>query len=198
MKALTLIRLRAELALRRLNPLWLGVILVWLASIGLLVGVLPIMHDRLRSAEQELAALELRRKEPPAPPVMTQAAIEQEHLERFNAMLGDDATLEQQLEQLFGIATDLELALPQGQYRLNCEAAGNYCNYRIQLPVSGTYPLVRTFLGQALRAIPFASVNEVAFRREGVSDSDVEARIDMSFFTKSNPRLKTSTGGRVE
>jgi len=176
--------LALEILVHRVHPLLLAGVLAWSAGMVLTRAVLPLWQHQLHVLQDEGspqggAALA------PAPDASEVArTASADNLTRFRSNLGDARYVEQQLRSLFVIARDLGLALPQGQYRLVCEDNGEFCGYRVQLPVHGSYVKVRAFIEQTLQVIPFASVNEVSFKREAVSDDELDARIGLTFYTR--------------
>ena len=177
--------LRVELMLHRINPLLIATALMWLGTVIVWLWLVPLWQSRLHAlnAESLEAQALLHRQAQPMPP--PQAPLDQQNFNAFMNNLGDARHAEQQLQTLFTIARDLELELPQGQYKLACDEAGELCSYRVQLPVTGSYTLVRTFMEQALQAIPFASLDELSFKRESVTDGEIEARLGITLFTRS-------------
>ena len=54
--------------------------------------------------------------------------------------------------------------------------------YQVTLPVKGSYGAVWKFGMLALRAIPFASLDEISFRRDAIGDAAVEARLRLTLY----------------
>jgi hypothetical protein len=92
---------------------------------------------------------------------------------------------------LFAIAKGLQLTLPQGSYRFNCDSGNEVCRYRIELPVRGSYVRIRSFLDELLMAIPFASIDDLTFKREAITDEDIDVRVSLSLYTRNNLNLAT-------
>jgi hypothetical protein len=127
---------------------------------------------------------------PPAPPQLAQVApppTANENLDHFYAALGEKRYAEQQVKQLFDIAAKTGLALQQGEYKFSVEKASRVAAYQVTLPVKGPYQNIWQFSMQALSAIPFAALDDVAFRRETISDPVVEARLRFTLYLKEKP-----------
>ena len=73
-----------------------------------------------------------------------------------------------------GRAAGLDLA--QGEYRLERRAAGLWA-YRVNLPVRGSYPQLREFLGGLLKDMPIASIEGLRFERKRAADTQLEAQV---------------------
>jgi hypothetical protein len=184
--------LRVELMFHRVNPLLMVAVLVWFVTAIAWLWLVPVWQLRLHALNMDSleAQTMLHQQVQPLPPA--QAPLDQQNFNAFMDNLGDSRHAEQQLRTLFAVARDLELELPQGQYKLACDEAGELCSYHIQLPVTGSYTLVRTFMEQALQAIPFASLDELSFKRESVSDGEIEARLGITLFTRSRDGVKVN------
>jgi hypothetical protein len=184
--------LRVELMFHRVNPLLMVAVLMWSVTAIAWLWLVPIWQSRLHALNMDSldAQTMLHRQVQPLQP--SQAPVEQQNFNAFMSNLGDSRHAEQQLRTLFILAGDLELELPQGQYKLACDEAGELCSYRIQLPVTGSYTRVRSFMEQALQAIPFASLDELSFKRESVTDGEIEARLGITLFTRSRDGVKVN------
>ncbi len=127
---------------------------------------------------------------PPAPAQLAQAApppTSNENLDHFYASLGEKRHAEQQVRQLFDIAAKTGLALQQGDYKFSVDKASRVATYQVTLPVKGAYQNIWQFSMQALTAIPFAALDDIAFRRETISEPVVEARLRFTLYLKDKP-----------
>ena len=127
---------------------------------------------------------------PPAPPVLVQAApppTANENLAHFYATLGEKRLAEQQVKQLFDIAAKTGLALEQGDDTVSVDKASGVSAYQVTLPLTGAYQNISQFSMQALSAIPFAALDDIAFRRETISEPVVEGRMRFTLYLKEKP-----------
>ncbi len=180
-----LLALRAELAMRRGNPLLYvaGVLCLMAAVMGLLLE--PIWQERLQSLRADLKQAQdgsQQKINRPTEPVVSQ---NQRNLTDFLAILGDAKYAEQQLQSLFVMARGLEIGLPQGQYKMDCDDSGLLCTYKLQLPVKGSYTQVRSFVQECLQAVPALSLDELVFKRESVTDEELEVRLVMTLVVRA-------------
>ena len=189
------VQLGLELGLHRVHPLLIAGVLLWLAGIVITRALLPIWQEQIQSTQHASTPADGVVVAAPPDPLEVVRAANAENLSRFRTNLGDPRYVEQQLRSLFAISRDLGLSLPQGQYRLACEDNGEFCGYRVQLPVHGSYVKVRAFIEQTLQVIPFASVNEVSFKREAIGDDELEARIGLTLYTRLPAGEKPATDG---
>ncbi len=127
---------------------------------------------------------------PPAPPQLVQAPpppTANENLAHFYATLGEKRYAEQQVKQLFDIAAKTGLVLAQGDYKFSVDKASGVASYQVNLPVKGPYQNIWQFSLQALSAIPFAALDDIAFRRETITEPVVEARMRFTLYLKEQP-----------
>ncbi|MEX0143518.1 hypothetical protein MRBLMS1_004419 [Massilia sp. LMS1-1-1.1] len=176
------LRLRAQLLLRRLGaPACLALAL-------LMLGVAAWVWAWQQRAVA--AQLEARPLPQPALAVVAAAAAPataSENLARFYAALGQQRHAEQQVKQLFDLAAKNGLLLAQGEYKSGYDKASRVATYQVTLPLKGSYAAVSQFALQALRAVPFASLDELSFRREQIADTDLEARLRLTFYLTDTP-----------
>lgn len=173
---LNILRLRAQLLLRRMGaPAWLAVAL-------LVLGVAAWAW----AWQQRAVAARLEARTMPQPSlavaIVAQPATASENLARFYATLGQQRHAEQQVKQLFDLAAKNGLLLAQGEYKSAYDKAGRVATYQVTLPLKGSYAAVWQFALQALRAMPFASLDELSFRREQIADAQLEARVRLTFY----------------
>jgi hypothetical protein len=153
------------------------------AVMGLLL--VPAWQEQLQALQTEVQRAQAgsqRLLSEPANPVVSS---DQRNLQDFLAILGDARHAEQQLQSLFVMARGLEIGLPQGQYKMSCDDSGLLCNYRAQLPVKGSYSQVRAFIEECLQVLPSLSLDEVGFKRETVTDEELEVRLVMTLVVRA-------------
>ena len=174
------LRLRAQLLLRRLGaPACLAVALFALGAAAWVWA----WQQRAVAAQ-----LEARPLPQPALAVVTAVppATASENLARFYAALGQQRHAEQQVKQLFDLAAKNGLLLAQGEYKSGYDKASGVATWQVTLPLKGSYAAVWQFALQALRAAPFASLDELSFRREQIADTQLEARLRLTFYLKDS------------
>lgn len=175
--------LRARLALMGFGPVACGAALLAVLGLGALLWIVP--QQGLQAGRQTvalgLAAL---------PPVAVKSAPVQanENLALFYETLGEQRYAEQQLKTLFGIAAKSGLVLSQGEYKAATTQDARLSTYQVTLPVKGSYGAVWQFGLLALRAIPFASLDEISFRRDNIADPNVEARLRLTLYLDKRQR----------
>jgi hypothetical protein len=174
---LAALALRARLALQRVGAPACIAIVLCAAGVAAWAWLLP-----QRAAQAQLMARPLPAPAtlvvPPAPPSANQ------NLADFYDTLGEKRYAEQQVKLLFDLAAKSNLMLSQGEYKAAYDKASRVGTYQIILPVKGPYQSIWQFSMRALREMPFASLDEVGFRREAIADATVEARLRFTLYLK--------------
>jgi len=152
-------------------------------GVGVLIFCIPFYFSSVRPAEQELKAqrsiAERLRARTPFQAVATEGRAEE--LRRFYSLFPPLERLPDQLEQIYALARGAKLELLQGEYRLEKPAVG-LAFYRITLPLRGTYPQIRQFVGATLKSMPIASLEGLRFERKRVGDTRLEAQIRLTVY----------------
>jgi hypothetical protein len=121
-----------------------------------------------------------------------QAAVEApaqpaDPLDAFYAALGPRRYAEQQVRTLFALAAKSGLSLSQGEYKTAYDRNARLTTYQVNLPVKGSYGAIWKFALGTLRTIPFASLDDIGFRRDSIGDPTVEARLRLTLYLKDAP-----------
>ena len=124
---------------------------------------------------------------PAAPSAPASTAPSADNLDAFYAALGPRRYAEQQVKTLFTLAAKSGLSLSQGEYKTGYDRNARVSTYQVNLPVKGSYGAIWQFALGALRAIPFASLDDISFRRDAIGDPAVEARLRLTLYLKDVP-----------
>ncbi|GAB4480773.1 MAG: hypothetical protein OHK0044_28970 [Burkholderiaceae bacterium] len=104
---------------------------------------------------------------------------------RFRAWFpsADRATAD--LRTLFAAAAKHGVQLPRGEYAVvRDEAVVGLARLEVVLPVKERYGAIKAFVGEALNALPHASVSELRIERDGggTGAAPLEARVKLTLF----------------
>ena len=174
--------LRVRLAAMRLGWANAG---VWAAgALSIAAGLWSLAHLS-RQADAPLAAV--RRAEAAMRQSSTEGAdvrqaVSQERLRAYYEVLGDSRLAEQQVRQLFAIAALHGLALTQAEYKTAYDSASRTTSYQVTMPIRGPYEALRRFSEQTLRTIPFASLDEISFKRDAIGNNELEVRLRFTLY----------------
>jgi hypothetical protein len=179
---LSLAGLQLRLALTRfgwINAIAIGLLLAGVCTWWLVIGYLSAQtHAPLRSLENAEAQLKAINLEGPS----DGRSLLEERLASFHHVLGDVRYAEQQVKTLFAIAAKTGLVLQQAEYRAAFDRNSRVTTYQILLPVKGSYQAIRQFSEQTLLAISFASLDEVNFKRDTISNGTIEAKLRFTLY----------------
>lgn len=175
--------LRLSIRLSRVSPIAVGV-----GISGMVVaGALLWLSQARDSLAQQQDFIRRRAALPAAPAPSAMPADINENLTAFYGGLGDRRHAEQQVKVLFGLAAKSGLALPRGDYTAGYDSDARIYTYQLNLPVKGNYQAVSQFALLSLGAIPFASLDNISFKRESVGDANLEARLHLTLYLSGTP-----------
>lgn len=180
---LAALSLRLRLAARGIGPVAGGALLVAVAALAVLAWT---RSAREHQVQHQGAALAQAVAPPPAPVVSPQAAAN-DNLDLFYTSLGERRFTEQQVKTLFGIAAKTGIVLRQGEYKSAYDQNGKLHTYQVTLPVKGSYQAIWQFALLSLRAIPFAALDDIGFRRDDIGAAGVDARVRFTLYLADAP-----------
>ena len=161
-----------------------GAAWVWFAVMALDQGQ---QEHTLAQARQELQA-------PSAASVVLPEFGAEQNLRKYYDVLGDRSETERYLKTLFAIAAQTGISLDQGEYQGQLDKDSDTYRYQIFLPVNGSYGDIRRFCEQMLLALPFASLDELNFKRESASADALDASLRFTLYLKAEPRTTQQPG----
>jgi hypothetical protein len=176
---LAALALRARLALLRAGAPACIAVALCVAGVAAWAWLLPQRAAQSQLMAQPLPAPSTLVAPPPPPPPSAN-----QNLAAFYEVLGEKRYAEQQVKVLFDLAAKSNLSLSQGEYKAAYDKASRVSTYQIILPVKGAYQSIWQFSMRALREMPFASLDEVGFRRDAIADANVEARLRFTLYLK--------------
>ncbi len=184
MNQLTLatVLLRARLAISELGPVMCVAAVLVLAAGAALLWLLP--QGALQAEQHALAMAQATR---PVAVVKSAPVTADQNLALFYSTVGEQRYAEQQVRTLFGLAAKSGLSLAQGEYKDAYDRHARLHTYQVTLPVKGSYAAIWKFSLLALRAIPFASLDEISFKRENIGETNVEARLRLTLYLADRP-----------
>jgi hypothetical protein len=147
-------------------------------GIALLFGCAVFFVTAVRPAEDELAALQEQRGAEELArrggrPLVDSVA----QLDQFMAFFPPENSTPRWLGLMYAAADKERLVLAQGTYKVRGESGVGLVSYQVTVPVRGTYPQVRRFIGKVLADVPAASLESVQFQRERSADGAIDAKV---------------------
>lgn len=172
--------LRIRLRLARLNPVLAGTAVLTVAALASLAWLASARLAQEEALEAAKAAAAI--PAPPAPARLAPPPTADQNLAHFYGALGERSGVERQLKAVFALAEKNGLVLRQGEYRSTYDRTAQLYTYQLNLPVTGRYGAIWQFAFDTLRAVPHASLDDVAFRREAIGEEKVDARLRMTLY----------------
>ena len=183
--AIATVWLRLQIALRAASPVALGALAL---CIGAALALAWLVPARTLLGQAVQASRSVVAPEPAAAPLVLAApATDEHHLALFYGSLGERRHTEQQIKALFALAAKSGLVLRQGEYKAAYDRNARLHSYQVTMPVKGNYGAIWRFALGALRAIPFAALDEISFKRDAIGDAQVEARIRLTLYLNERP-----------
>lgn len=172
------------IAASRLPPLASLAVALLLASIAAQVWWLGDLRRQDAAAEARLLVLRQPGAVAPAVPVVRVPESTRRLLE-FQAMLGGTDHREELIRAMFVTAKRSGLVLAEGDYLGAPDKSGVYDALEVTQPVHGTYAQVRAYCEQMLLGVPFAALDSLQFKREGIGSETGEARLRWTYYLRS-------------
>lgn len=174
------LRARAE-RIGRAGIVGIALIAFAAAFYGSAVAPLEVEVDALRA---EAARLETEFRMSGKLPRDAKATTA-EQLAAFYAFFPRPESSPDWLGKIHAAAKAKGIVLQSGEYRLDRRTDQRLTRYQITLPVSGTYPQIRAFIGDVLAEVPAVALEEITLRRESAASPTIEARIRFALFLGS-------------
>lgn len=177
------VALKLRLFLMTRGPVLCAACVLLIAGACALAWLVP---QRALQAQRHQVALRLATL-PAASSALAAPASANDNLQLFYGALGEKRYAEQQVKSLFGLAAKSGLSLSQGEYKSGFDRNARMHTYQVTLPVRGSYAQVWKFSLLALRTIPFASLDELSFKRDNIGDTQLEARLRLTLYLTDQP-----------
>jgi hypothetical protein len=151
------------------------------AGVGVLLFCGAFYFNALAPATAELERRnEAALKGVPAQGMRDDPAAE---LERFYSRFPSVERLPGELDTLYAHAKQSRVQLLQGEYRM-APAGGPLTAYHVTLPVRGSYPQLRQFVGRVLQDMPTTSLDALRFERKKAADAQLEAQVRLTIYLR--------------
>jgi Tfp pilus assembly protein PilO len=160
---------------------WPGI--AGLALFGFAIGVLlfgvEASRQRLLALEREAAAVKSQLGKPSG---IAGLPTNRSQLSNFYAFFPLTENVPELLSRINRSASENQLKLEKGEYKLARESDFRLARYQITLPVHGDYGALRSFVNNVLEAVPSAALEELTFKRENVDMPELEGRVRFVLF----------------
>jgi len=175
--------LSVRLAVGRLGAARTAVlVLLLVAVVALGVFGVSFSRDDTSSAKAVLAAVAGKRRAP-----IAVAAPVDAPLLAFFATLGNRRQNDLHIKLLFDLAKQNGLTLRQGEYQYGYDNAAHVATCQVVLPLKGNYDAIWHFVLEVLRTMPFAALQDINFKRDGIGDAAVSAQVRFTLYLRDVP-----------
>jgi Tfp pilus assembly protein PilO len=162
-------------------PALVGLMLVVASTVIVFTATQPTRDD-IVTTEQQLKALRVtaRSKTP-------EAVSPQTRLKDFYASFPARSALPDALMALHRVAQRNGLRDTRADYRDAPEAGTPLVRVRIDIPVTGSYAAIRSWIAQLLTDLPSLTLDGLELRRADIGKADLDARVRFQLLLRSAP-----------
>lgn len=154
---------------------------------GFVLSVLWPQQREIATLKDDVTELRARLRSVGDGPVTAAPPTRASQLGNFYAFFPGLDTLPDWVGQIHIAAKRNGLSLDQGDYQLQQTARERLLRYQIRLPVKGTYPQLRGFIGDVLQKVPAAALDDVIVKRESAGQPLLDARVTFTIFLGAEP-----------
>lgn len=184
--------LQARLALARLGAPALLAIALCLAGAACWLWFIPQQRAAAAELQASIDSQKQALMKTPATPEVPALSEAQANLLAFYAALGTRQAAMEQVRSLFDLAREAGIVLEKGEYKSAYSPGSRSHGYQVLLPVSGNYSAIRRFCEKVLLAIPFSTLDEISFWREGIAAGPLQARLRFTLHLGDAPTPRTA------
>jgi Tfp pilus assembly protein PilO len=167
---------------------------VWFVVAG---AVTPYLfhkrHNEQLGQQRTLQALRRQAAAQTAYPAMPAVSPDRLQYDTFRSRLVDHADEAATLHTLFDTARADGLALREGHYHYQRDEADQFLALRIELPIKGSYPSLRSFVRDAMIAVPALSLRELHLKRESVGDTTLTAKLLFVLYERPDAQVASTS-----
>jgi|GEM_PF-5154196 len=174
------LRARLEVLLWRHGWIWLVVIGIGTAAGVLYATVLLSTKAALNAARSVLE--DEQRMAHVSPSKQVPAPRSENSLASLQVVLRQSPEVGELLRQMAEIARAEQILLTQADYRYSLNVTTRVIQVEVTQPIKAAYPQMRNYVESVLLAIPNASLDQIAARRDNVGLTQLEGRIKWSLW----------------
>lgn len=191
------LRARLEIALWRHGWAWLLAACAGAGALALHAAVLLPGRAALQAAQQALAHEQQLALRPPPPPAAAPTGAQR--LAAVQALLRQSPEAGELVRAMDKLAQAGQITLAQADYQYQVNSTTQAMQVQITQPVKAGYPQLRGYIEAVLRALPNATLDQIAAKRDNVGQAQLQARLKWSLWLQDaravppNPAAPLST-----
>lgn len=158
-------------------------------ALGLLTFNLAFYFSAFAPVQEKLAAMEhdiatMRQHTQSSTKAIREAAATtpQDQLAAFYKSFPSVDGTPDLLQTIYRAAAASQVKLDQGAYRLVAEQGNRLKSYQVTLPVKGSYPQIKSFLGRIIKDIPTLSLDSISFQRQAIADPTINSEVKLTLY----------------
>ena len=178
------LRLLADLWLHRHGPWWLLLAGAMAGLLACVVIVLPRLHTELAARLPVLDELQARlaNSQESADPTASAAPAAASNYRAFRDALALDDEVLPTIKTILDAAARHHLTTTRAEYLRAADAHAQAARLQMTVPVKGRYADIRSWVEEILRTQAPVALNELAFKREEIGLSQVEAKVRLTIW----------------
>ncbi|HEX7888784.1 MAG TPA: GspMb/PilO family protein [Ramlibacter sp.] len=182
-------RVRAWLAhaARHADPVTAAAVTLLALAAILHWGASATLRDRITESRQGVADAHRQALDAGRERQRREAMSPAARAEAFYRFFPAEASATDALVRIHDAAARHGVQLAQADYRMTRTEGTRLLAYQVTYPVKGSYSQLRKFLTQVLREVPNASLDDVNFRRDAISQAEVQATLKLTLHLKEGP-----------
>ena len=156
----------------------LGLALSAFAAVVSLTALLPAKRELAEVRQAiERASRSARNSANPERPASTE-----EQLASFYGFFPPREQAPDLLDRIYVAAEQNQMATPKADYTVTDDRKSGLVSYQVLIPLTGEYAQIRSFVDAALEAVPTLAIDELDFAREGIADTQLNARVRFNLY----------------
>jgi ABC-type arginine transport system ATPase subunit len=179
---MSLVRVQTEVFVWRYGWVWVLLPLCMLLAAAAYLVARHSVQQAIAAAQEVLKADRQRQQGSLIPSAPDRDRDRQTEIARTLAAQPGAVELTRQMAAL---ARTEQITLPQGDYQYRFFSTTGITHTQVTQPVRASYPQLRRYISSVLQTIPNASLDQLAMKREGAGQRQVEARLKWGFWTLS-------------
>lgn len=105
-------------------------------------------------------------------------------IKEFQQVLPAYSSIPNAIQDLLQLASEHDLSNTRGNYKARADADGGFLRYQMVIPVAGNIQSINQYIKSVLLAQKTLALENIKFKRDGVANAEIEARIQWVLFTR--------------
>jgi Type II secretion system (T2SS), protein M subtype b len=166
--------------------------LIWAATIVATVASLAVLWWQLVPSQTEFANAQSQLDQTARAVITVGNSVRRANKNAASAPLTLEAVLppvaqtDARVRRLYSLAARHSLTFPQSSFQTSDDPLIGISRVQMTIPVRATYPELRQFIEALLRELPYATVDQLVFKRHNIGENQVEAELHVSCWFRTS------------